>query len=1072
MSAMTMEIRLFRYSKSDNKLRKLSDYGLILSDKPCNMSSTKANILLFPILLLFLLFNSSCKQSETEQTDTSISSNSIDSISKLKPPTDYRELCLRNSSYYLADSLYALRKLSLANPYYEKAAVQFESEGSQAELIHTLNRLAWSNMILGDKVSAKQFIDKAENLAEIHLSDDKFLWAEIYRSKGNYHSNAGMYDESLKAYEHSLKIMQDVYGNNSIKVAEIYLLIGYLYSWSIMDPYSAIDNYFSAMKILENNKLENEETYILCLYNLAVTNNTIGELNKAKSFTLKLLQTIEIGDPEFKYYEEFGNSFLAIIYYYQGEYIKAINHSKKSIELNISNSLVPNDYLASYYNTIGLCYLETDSISKSISNCEFAINMYNSSKHDSSGLSDSYNNLSSGYQKIGEFDHALQCLMKCLQIRKNIYSENHEKTSKAYLDIGTYYLEIGNNDSSLHYLKKSIESGCDNFRFSNEFSLPLRKNFGDNYFLISALNHMAKLYLNSDSNKNIDSLEYINLSMNLYLLCDSLIDKSRNHLEQEDSKLRYASTIQNIYENAINTAYILYEITNDSKYFNQVYHFMEKNRARILLDNIHSMEEMSSSPISDSIYILQKKFQYKIRNLNQRISEVESIGKSSAIDSLNLILFDEFRESEKLQEYIREYYPSYYRLNYNFENIDIESLISYSPNTSFLEFFWGENSIYAIGFDLNQRICYRIDIASVEKSIRTLNRIFNTKYASMIQDFSNFTKEAYFLYQILIAPIIENQIVKNGNERASIRIIPDGLLAYLPFEALITALPDHEEVNYKNLDYLINKYEIAYSFSSNILAYHQQKGRSKKIRNVLALSYYGNDLISDSSETNYLKQNLLAGTEKELKGISKYYKGKYLNGIQATESAFRKFCYDYDAIHLAVHGIYDSLNNYNTYLKFNSVADSMEDGKLYNYDLFPLKLNSKLAVLSACETGLGKDNPGEGLLSMGWGFAYAGCKSLILSLWKTEDQSTSTLMMQFYKQLSTSNNINLSLAESKRIYLSKADEYTAHPKYWAAFINYGIINSSTKPNNYRISIYIIITAILFLLTIIAAKIRK
>ena len=1027
------------------------------------MNTTKAKILLYPLLLLFLAFFSCCKQPEIELTDTSVINNSMDSISEIKPPTDYRKLCLQNPSYFSADSLYALRHLHLANPLYEEAAQQFENDSSFNELIHTLNRLAWSNMILGEKVSAKQFLDKAEKLAENHLSEDMVLWGEINRSLGYFYALTANYGESLKAYDISLDIYKNNYGEKSLQVAELYLLIGNLYNWYIMDQYNAIDNYFEALKILEILSYKEKEKYIFCLYNLAVANRKIGELNKAKTYVQNMLQIIDHNNPVISKYEEYGYSILANIYNSLDCYTDAISSYNKTIELNIKYSTNDKTNLANYYNNIGGIYMDIDSIKKGIEFCNKAKEI-NKIYHDSLYLSDSYEDLAFGYNKLNEHTLALEYLYKCLEIRRNIFFENHEQTSKAYLALGKYYSQIGIIDSSLYYFKKSIETGCDNFKFSKIYSLPRKESFGENYYLITSLHEMADLYrLKYEKSKQVEHLKY---SMRLYQLCDSIIDISRNQFEMEESKLRYADNVQGIYEDAINIAYTLYNKSNDVEYFNSIFLFMEKNRARILSDNIHSVEMKSKSPLPDSIIEKEKRLNYRIKYMNQLIADAEHIEDSHEIDSLNIILFSVLREFERLKKSIRINYPAYYQLQYQFENIQLESLIKKFPNTTFVEYFWGEKAIYAIRFDKNCKVCYKSEgNLFIEESIKTIVALCNTSQASLEDDFSSYINHAYYLYKELIFPLLKTPLSKSGKKTESITIIPDGLLSFLPFEILIQDQANTELNNYKILNYLVNNYNIAYSFSCNFLSLTQVSKMKSKVNNVLAFGYSEDKSDHNKNNSRITEQVSLAGSKKELNVISKYFKGRFLNDQEATEFNFRKLCSDYDVIHLAIHGTYDSINNFNTYLIFNASADTVEDGYLYNYDLFPMKLKANLAVLSACETGLGKNNPGEGLISMGWGFAYAGCKSLILSLWKASDQSTSTLMEHFYKQFSSSKNINTSLSNAKRNYLRNADEYTAHPKYWASFVNYGNSQPLGIPKANQILIYISIFTLISFITI-------
>ncbi len=459
--------------------------------------------------------------------------------------------------------------------------------------------------------------------------------------------------------------------------------------------------------------------------------------------------------------------------------------------------------------------------------------------------------------------------------------------------------------------------------------------------------------------------------------------------------------------------------------------------------------------------------------MNQLIAEAEQKGNFAESDSLNMILFSEIRESERLQEYIQMNYPAYYQMQFQFENTDIESLTSQFPNSTVVEYFWGEEAIYAIRFDKNHKVCHKIkNNQAIEKRIRSFIKLCNSKQSSVNSDYSSFVNCAYLLFKDLLSPLIEDSTAKPGKQENSIIIVPDGLLSNLPFEALIQNLPDSNVNSYKNLDYLVNNYEIGYSFSSNFLSFTQRTGNKSKVKKILAFGYFGDKTSLIDSNNRSFSQVSLPGSKKELNGISKYFPGIYLTGNEATESNFKKLCTAYDAIHLAIHGTYDSLNNYNTYLIFNSIGDTLEDGKLYNYDLFPMKLEANLAVLSACETGLGKNNPGEGLLSMGWGFAYAGCKSLIVSLWKANDRSTSNLMEQFYKQLSISNDVNASLRHAKRAYLSNADEYTAHPRYWAAFVNYGNIKPSGIAKKNQLLIYESIIVFISLIVLATFLLRK
>ncbi len=112
-----------------------------------------------------------------------------------------------------------------------------------------------------------------------------------------------------------------------------------------------------------------------------------------------------------------------------------------------------------------------------------------------------------------------------------------------------------------------------------------------------------------------------------------------------------------------------------------------------------------------------------------------------------------------------------------------------------------------------------------------------------------------------------------------------------------------------------------------------------------------------------------------------------------------------------------------------------EDGLLQVYEVFNLKLNADLVVLSACETGLGKEVKGEGLVGLTHAFFYAGTPSVMVSLWKVQDRSTADLMVNFYQQLDRSQNKTEALQQAK-LKLIQNNRY-AHPYYWAPFVLIG-----------------------------------
>jgi CHAT domain-containing protein len=117
--------------------------------------------------------------------------------------------------------------------------------------------------------------------------------------------------------------------------------------------------------------------------------------------------------------------------------------------------------------------------------------------------------------------------------------------------------------------------------------------------------------------------------------------------------------------------------------------------------------------------------------------------------------------------------------------------------------------------------------------------------------------------------------------------------------------------------------------------------------------------------------------------------------------------------------------------------DSTQNNFLQAYEIASMELNANLIVLSACETGFGKFEQGEGIMSLARSFMYAGTPSLVVSLWSVNDQSTSIIMQDFYKNLIANMPKNEALRQAKLNYIQRATGVAAHPAFWSPFIQLG-----------------------------------
>ncbi|MDB4505847.1 CHAT domain-containing protein [Saprospiraceae bacterium] len=253
-------------------------------------------------------------------------------------------------------------------------------------------------------------------------------------------------------------------------------------------------------------------------------------------------------------------------------------------------------------------------------------------------------------------------------------------------------------------------------------------------------------------------------------------------------------------------------------------------------------------------------------------------------------------------------------------------------------------------------------------------------------------------------------------------------------------------MNYATLNYLLHQYSISYAFSSTMLV--QQKGSlllNKKLNYGGFAPVYSSGKISDTSTLinyQYFKKGKyidLPASRKGVEYIANLLDGSAFVGGQATESVFKDTSDHFDILHLAMHGVYDDKNPLNSNLAFTQLKNSNEDNHLTAAELYNMDMNTELVFVGACNSGFGKINKGEGIMSLSRAFAYAGCPSIIMSLWSVPDDETATITNIFFKQLKNGTTKDIALRKAKLKYLtdSNVPPDRHHPLFWAGFVPIG-----------------------------------
>ncbi len=335
------------------------------------------------------------------------------------------------------------------------------------------------------------------------------------------------------------------------------------------------------------------------------------------------------------------------------------------------------------------------------------------------------------------------------------------------------------------------------------------------------------------------------------------------------------------------------------------------------------------------------------------------------------------------------------------------------------------------------------------------------------ENYRRFVELGQKFYSILLEPCLQY------TDRKNFTIVPDGAITYIPFEGLLTGEADTEYIDYLHLPYLIRDYSIGYSQSATLMFSERLKSKPTEDKVLAFAPLYpktGYDL--DASYKRQAEQGSgillpLGGIIKEVQSIKEMVPARVFMNEEATENNFKKFAPDYNVLHLAMHTIMRDDNPLYSYLAFttadgNDLSDTVEDNRLFAYEIYNLPLNANMAVLSSCSSGFGKMHKGEGMMSLARGFYYAGCPSIVMTLWQVSDKSSSELMTDFYKYLKKGKSKQEAMRLAKIDYLDSADDLTSNPYFWSGFVVLGDSSPIYKKSvvAYWISILVVFIGLL------------
>lgn len=692
-----------------------------------------------------------------------------------------------------------------------------------------------------------------------------------------------------------------------------------------------------------------------------------------------------------------------------------------------------------------------------------------------------FNNLGEYYELLHDKQKAKHYFQKTIEYRP-IYSEPF-RLANAYLGLGRIKNQENQAHVAIQFLKLAIKTASDisEDRYKNTILSAANENLIESYYLQQDINLMraageqsvrsalkifpngqhrtlARIYntwascleklgendlsikkyqgaINAITGNDTDVQKLVSLTGILKLEYESLkkdlnenegnviLEKIervipiyhniRNSYYHDDSKYSLASYMSSSLDLAIKLCTKLNHITKDEKYLAKALDYAEINRAIALNDALENN-------LIGQGENLQPYFKKKTE-LTGQLWQVKLEENQEKTDSINLLireLDNKIKTSNELHSSSSE------RLNL----VALQEKLA-SANSILIVFIQIEDQLQRFKINSNQIAHQEIQISEdFLDQVDCFNKGLTFKGRHQFDETC-----AKALFTDLWPTDIETN--------KTVFIITDGITHNLAFDALLN----------ENSEYLVQLHPISYL----------QSIQSGLMQNIKESQYSPTPLLTFHPIFNENNELTLSESEVEIEQLKELLICKSYKGEKALKKEFLGNLNQYNAIHFSTHG--DQIEN------IASARIKFYDEGLFVQELYNYRLPNQLVVMEACETSLGELETSEGIMSLSRGFTYAGVPSVVSSFWKINESASTSLIVNFYKNLSPHQSA-IALQKSKLNYLEN-DEISIQnktPYYWAGIVHWGKnakikLDFKPKSNYYFSSIILIVFSILILI---------
>ncbi|HYO15491.1 MAG TPA: CHAT domain-containing protein [Thermoanaerobaculia bacterium] len=891
---------------------------------------------------------------------------------------------------------------------FQTALARSRAAGKGDQEIEALVNVGWAllNKNDPDPEAARKHLEEALRLAEAR--GDRNQQAHAHHYIGNSHASQGLYAEALASYR---------------RVPELAAAAG--------EKELAADAW-NAMAVIHGYLGHGEEVQrcyerSLALAERPATLTTIGwmhrrrgELEKARdSFEKALLRIRDNEEDQAKVRNHLGGVYLDL-----GEPERSLEEYRKALEVYLSRH--DGEGVAQSLASIGQVHLAQGDARAALARFEEAREPSRAARPRTAAAV--LHGIGTARLELGWTEQALEALREALPLR----DQGGDRRGKAatLLQLGRAHAAREETDRAASFLRDA---------------LGLARQTEASFVQVSALATLARL--DRDRGHLKDALQQIEEAI-------SILESIRSDLPGDRFKSSFFASKRSTYELYVDILVRLDQRQPGRGYRERAFQASEMARARSLLDLL--AEGRSGVTRGISAELRQQEAEVAVRLAQVQSDLTDELAKDPPQPERVQVLRGRLAVAEDdrqaLEERIRKEHPRYAAVRYP-SPLNLRRIQNHlDGDTALLEYSLSqEDGSYL--FLVTRDHLEVHPLREAHKIPDQVRRVRQGVESPGRRSFAGYTRAALWLYRELVAPVRPELAGKR-----LLLVVPDGPLHLLAFEALLTGKAEGSAPG--TLPYLLRDYAVSYIPSASVLPLLGPEGRPRNQGSrgkrfvAFADPDYGAREVAEGSPPTLLAQAgvhtrsagmarvrlpRLEGSAREVRQIAELYapaEVEIYERAQANEGNVKgnPVVERADRLHFGTHGV---LNQERPALSGLWLTRSgKDDGLLQVYEIFNLDLRAELVVLSACDTGRGREVRGEGLVGITRAFLYAGAPSVVVSLWRVADQSAPDLMVRFYADLDRAGDKAGALRRAKLEMIAMGGDH-ARPYYWAPFILVG-----------------------------------